>query len=174
MRNLVLTVAAFAVMVFLSIASVSAQDGKKMKDGMKMDAMQSSHHHSMMMAYKQASLTFAKALLEMAKDGKLEDVEMARRSFAEIKRSMELSDQVHQEHMSKMDAEMRETMKPMMEKMQAEKAAVKENMLALENSLQRAAPDAIEIERLARELVMNLDMKNKDGMKKELMNKMNK
>lgn len=172
MRNLVVTIAASAVMIFLSIASVSAQDDKILKTGVKMDAMRSGSHHSMMMAYRQTSLTFAKALLEMTRDGKFQDVEMARKSFAEIKRSLELSDQVHQAHVSKMDAEMLESMKPMMEKMQAEKAAVNDRMLALENSLHRDAPDAKEVERLAGELVMKLDMKNEEGMKKEMMNKM--
>lgn len=165
---------ASAVMVFLSVASISAQDGKKMKDGMNMDAMQSSPHHSMMMAHKQTSLTFAQALLDMTKGGKIEDIELARRSFAEIKRSMQMSDEIRQAHMGKMDAEMREKMKPMMEKMRPENAAVKENMLALGTALQSASPDAKEIGKLAGELVMKLDMKNKDGMKKEMMDKKKK
>lgn len=151
----------------LGVVSISAQDSKK-KDGMKMDEMQKSPHHSVMMAYKQNSLTFAKALRDMTKEGKFDDVELARNSFAEIKRSMEKTHEVHSAHMSRMAPDMLENMKPMMEKMKAEKAAVKENMQSLEKALQSDAPDAQRIGILAGELVMKLDMNEKSGMKKKM------
>lgn len=169
MKKLGFAVTALAVMVLLNAANTYGQDGKKMKDGMEMEAMRSGPHHSMMMAYKQTSLIFARALLDMTKDGKIQDIELARSSFAEIKRSMQMSDEIHQTHMGKMDAEMREKMKSMMESMQREKAAVKESMLALETALQSASPDAKEMEKLAAELVLKLEKNNKAGMKKEMM-----
>jgi len=162
--------------VLLSVGGVAAQDDKKMKmDGMDMMAMmQKSPHHSMMMAHRQNVLTFAKTLRDMAKDGKLENTELARNAFAEIKRSAEKMDEIQKDHMSKMDPKMMEKMKPMMEKMQTEKAAMKEDILSLEKALQANAPDAREVERHAAALVermekmkmpeMKMDMKDKKKM----------
>ncbi len=154
--------------IILSVMGVAAQDGKKMshdtmkKDGMDMmSEMKKSPHHSVMMAYKQNVLTFAKTLRDMSKGGKLADVDLARNAFAEIKHSMEKMEGIHQSHMSKMSAEMREKMTPMMEKMQAEKNAFKEHIIALDKAFESNSPDAISVEKNAAALVKKLE---KSGM----------
>ncbi len=159
--------------VLLSVGGVAAQDDKKMKmDGMDMMAMmQKGAHHKMMMAHRQNVLTFAKTLRDMAKDGKLEDVELARNAFAEIKRSAEKMEGIQKDHMSKMDPKMMEKMKPMMEKMQAEKAAMKEHILALEKALQANAPDAKELEKHAAALVEQLEKMKMPDKKMDMSDK---
>ena len=86
MKKQMLVIWTAIVVVLLSVGSIAAQDGKKMK--MDMAAMMKSPHHLVMMAYRQNVLTFAKSLREMTAGGKLEDVELARNAFAEIKHSM--------------------------------------------------------------------------------------
>lgn len=165
-RNLVV----YAVVVtFMLAAGIFAQDKtvteKKMHKGTMMSEMGKSHQHMVMMAYRQNVLTFAKALRDMAKNGAIQDIELARNAFSEIKRSMDKMDEIHQTHMNKMSAEMREKMKPMMEKMQAERAAVREHVVALEKTLQADTPAAREVETHAAALVLQLEkMKMPDKM----------
>lgn len=63
----------------LSGSVAFAQKNETMKKGdINMAAMmQNSPHHLLMMAYRQNTLNFAKALQDMAKGGTLEDVEAA-------------------------------------------------------------------------------------------------
>lgn len=159
MKKQFLMISMVILAVLFNVGSGFAQDDKKMNMG-KMDMMaemQKSPHHALMMAHRQSVLNFAKTLRDMAKDGKLADVELARNAFAEIKRGMEKMDEIHQAHMGKMSAEMREKMKPMMEKMQTEKAAVKEHITALEKALQATTPDASEVEKHAGALVEQME-----------------
>ena len=84
---------------------------------MMMSEMEKSPHHKMMMAYRQNVSNFANALSEMAKDEKTFDADFARTAVAEIKRSAAMMDEIHSKHSAMMKTEMREKMKPMMEKM---------------------------------------------------------
>lgn len=173
MKKQMAVISMVVLAVLLSVGGVAAQDGKKMKmDGMDMmDMMQKSPHHSMMMAHRQNVLTFAKTLHDMTKDGKLEDIELARNAFAEIKRSAEKMEGIQKDHMSKMDPKMMEKMKPMMEKMQAEKAAMKEHILTLEKALQADAPDAKEVEIHAAALVEQLEKMKMPDKKMDMSDK---
>lgn len=173
MKKQIFVIWAAIAVVLLSVGSITAQDDKKMKmEKMDMTAqMQKSAHHSMMTAYRQNVLTFAKALRDMSEGGKLEDVELARNAFAEVKRSLEKMDQVHQSHMDKMSAEMREKMKPMMEKMQAESASMKVHVLAIEKALQAAAPDVLEVEKHAAALVEQMEKMKMPEKKMEMSDK---
>ena len=167
MRRQILLILTLTMAVLFSVGIAAAQDDKMMKKG-DMDMMAQMHkgaHHAVMMAYRQNVLTFAKTLRDMAKGDKLEDAELARGAFAEIKRGMEKMDGIHQAHLNKMSAEMREKMKPMMEKMQADQALVKEHILALEKALQAGAPDAREVEKHASELVAQLEKMKMPDMK---------
>lgn len=162
-QMLVISMVVFAVL--FTVGGVAAQDDKKMQmDGMDMMAMmQKGAHHSMMMGHRQNVLTFARTLRAMVKDGKLEDLELARNAFAEIKRSAEKMEGIQKDHMSKMDPKMMDKMKPMMEKMQAEKASMKEHIAALDKALQADSPDAKEVEKHAAALVVQLEkMKMRD------------
>jgi vancomycin resistance protein YoaR len=168
MKKQFLKISTIVLTFLILVGGVFAQDGdKKMKmDGemMKMmEKMQKSPQHKMMLTYRQNVLNFAKTLREMAAGGKLEDVELARTAFAEIKKGLAKMDEIHQLHMSKMSPEMREKMKLMMEKMQAEKAALNEYLAALEKALQTEAPDASEVEKHAAALVEQMEKNENAG-----------
>ncbi len=166
MKKQILVVWTAIVVVLLSVGSIAAQDSKKMK--MDMMAMHKSPHHTVMMAYRHNVLTFAKSLRDMSAGGKLEDVELARNAFAEIKHSMEKMDEIHQSQMGKMKPEMMTMMKPMMEKMQAEQAIVKGHILELEKALQVATPNAMDVNKHAAALVMQLEKMGKSDKKMKM------
>ena len=166
MKKQMLVISTVIVVVLLSIGSIAAQDGKKMK--MDMMAMMKSPHHTVMTAQRHNVLMFAKTLRDMSSGGKLEDVDLARNAFAEIKHSMEKMDEIHQSHMGKMKPEMMTMVKPMMEKMQAENMLVKEHIAALENALQVATPNAMDVNKHAAALVMQLEKMDKSDKKMKM------
>ena len=171
MKKQMLVIWTVVVVVLLSVGSITAQDAKKMdKDKMKTDmaAMMKSPHHAVMMAHRHNVLMFAKTLRDMSSGGKLEDVDLARNAFAEIKHSMEKMDEIHQSHLGKMKPEMMTMMKPMMEKMQAGNMPVKEHITALENALQVATPNAMDVNKHAAALVMQLEKMDKSDMKMKM------
>lgn len=155
---MLLVLTSLTVVLFTS-GIIGAQSEKKMTQAeMGMEAMHKTPHHLLMMAHHHSAMTFATLLRDMAKDGKFEDLEAARGAFAEIKHCMDEMEMVHRMHMGGMSKEMMEKMKPMMAemkpKMDAEKAAIAEHVAALEKAFQMAAPDAVEIQKHAAELVM--------------------
>ena len=157
MKKYVFVISMAVLIGLLGAGHGAAQDAKKMKSESMMAEMKNSPHHSVMMAHRQNVLTFAKTLRDMSKSDQLEDAGLAREAFAEIKRGMEKMDAIHQSHAGKMSAEMRDKMKPMMEKMQAERAATSEHVLALGTALEAATPDAREVEKHANALVSQLE-----------------
>ncbi len=171
MKNRIL-VLSFTVL-FIALCSNIVFGQNKMPSDMKMPDMMAdmmkSPHHKLMMVYRENGLSFTKVLWDMSSDGKIEDVDLARNTFAELKRSMEKMDEIHKLHMSKMgkpDAAMMEMMKPMMEKMNSEKAAVMVHIMALEKALQANSPNAQEVEMHSAALVMQFEkMKMPDKMK---------
>jgi hypothetical protein len=166
MKKQMLMIWTIILVVLLSISSIFAQDNGMKK--MDMAAMKKSPHHLVMMSYRHNLLTFSKALRDMSNNGKLEDVDLARNAFAEIKRSMEKMDEVHQSHMGKMSADMMTMMKPMMEKMQSENMLVKEHITALANALQMTTPNAIEVNKHATSLVLQLEKMDKSNKKMKM------
>lgn len=166
MKKQILMIWTVIVVVLLSVGGIAAQDAKKMK--MDMAAMHKTPHHAVMMAYRQNVLTFAKTLRDMTKAGKLEDVGLARNAFAEIKRSMDQMDKMHQSHMGKMSVEKQDMMKPMMEKMKAENAVVQEHFFALEKALQAELPVALEVNKHAAALVLQLEKMDKSDKKMKM------
>ncbi len=158
MKKYVFAISMAVMIGLLGAGHGAAQDAKKMKsESMAMAGMKNSPHHSVMMAYRQNVLTFAKTLRDMSKSAQLEDAGLAREAFAEIKRGMERMNEIHQSHAGKMSAEMRDKMKPMMEKMQAGRAAKSEHVLALGRALEAATPNARELEIHANALVSQLE-----------------
>lgn len=165
-QNLIMSGVILAIL--LSVSAVFAQDKKmdmsKMpKDEMNMAEMHKDGHHALMMAYQKNALSFTRALWDMTSDGKIENVDIARAAFAEIKRSMEKSEEVHQMHMKtmdKMDAAMMEKMKPMMDKMAAEKAALDMHIMMLDKALKANSPDAHEVEMHVSVLLLKLEKMN--------------
>ncbi len=148
------------VVIILAVSGIFAQDSKMDMKMMDMTEMMKSPHKTVMMAYRQNALSFARVLWDLSSDGKIEDVDLARNAFAELKRSMEKMDEIHKSKMIKMDKmspEMTEKMKPMMEKMNAEKAAVMVHINALEKALQANSPNAQEVEMHSAALVMQFE-----------------
>ena len=158
--------------MLLSFGSIAAQDNKMMKMGeMDMAEMMKNPHHVVMMAYRQNAVTFAKVLWELSSDGKIQDVDLARNTFTELKRSMEKMEEIHQLQMSKMgkmSAEMMEKMKPMMEKMEAEKAAVMVHINALEKALKSNSPNSQDVEMHAAALIMKFEKMKMPGEKMKM------
>ncbi|MEO8042277.1 MAG: hypothetical protein ABI646_06700 [Acidobacteriota bacterium] len=176
MKYINLTICCVAAIIVFSANAAVAQD-KKMgmkpmaKDEMKMAEMHKDGHHAMMMAYHHNAVAFTRALWELSSDGTIENVDIARAAFAEIKRSTQKMDEIRKTHMStmgKMDAAMIEKMKPMMEKMEAEKAAVNGHLQALENALNGNAPSASEIEMHSAALLMKLEKMGMPEKKMEM------
>ena len=171
MKNTNLIRSTVLAIVLLSVSVVFAQD-KKMdmpKGAMDMAAMHKDGHHALRMAYHHNAMAFTKALWEMSASGKIEDIEMARAAFAEVKRSIEKMDEIHKMHMSKMgkmDSAMMEKMKPMMAKMEADKAALMGHVQALDNALKGSLPSAAEIEMHAAAILLRLQ---KAGMPEKKM-----
>jgi hypothetical protein len=64
---------------------------------------------------------------------------------------------MHMSMMPKMDAAMMEKMKPMMEKMEAEKAALKGHVAGLESALQGNSPNVQEIEMHTAAILLRLE-----------------
>ncbi len=160
------------IVVLLSVGSIAAQDNKMMKMGeMDMAEMMKNPHHVVMMAYRQNAVTFARVLWDLSSDGKIQDVDLARNAFAELKRSMEKMDEIHKSQMSKMgkmSPEMMEKMKPMMEKMAAEKVAVLVHINALEKALQSNSPNSQEVEMHSAALVMKFEKMKMPGEKMKM------
>ena len=144
--NLIIsTVLAVIVLLAGSIFGQNKPADKKPMAPMDMSAMHKDGHHSIMMAYHQNVAAFARALVEMSAGGKLENVDLARAALDEIKRSIEKAEAIHASHMASMaktDAAAMDKMKPMMDKMEADKAEIKSHVQALDTALQAASPDA--------------------------------
>lgn len=151
----------------LLVVGTAAQERTKMDDK-QMKMMAGNPHHSMMMTYRRNAANFAIVLRDMTKDGKFENLDLVRSAFSEIKRNVDGARRIRSEHMSGMDASMREKMKPMMEKMQSNSAAISSTMQALGSALASGSPDAREIGKLAQELASQLEMQPADGMKMKM------
>jgi hypothetical protein len=176
MKKQNLMFAAIVMAVMLSVSAVFAQDPKmdmsKMPKGeMNMMEMHKDGHHMLMMAHQRNAMSFARVLWEMTSDEKIEDVNLARAAFAEIMHCMDKMDEIHKMHMpgmAKMDAAMKEKMKPMMEKMQAAQAVMKMHMMMLGKALQTSAPDAQEVSMHAAWILLKLEKMNMPEKKMEM------
>lgn len=155
--------------VAVSVNFASAQDKKmkddRMKDKAMMMEMQKGTHHKMMTVYRQNVSNFANALSEMAKDEKTFDADFARTAVAEIKRSAEMMDEIRGKHSVMMTAEMREKMKPMMEKMDKNKATLNEHISELEKLLEAENPNLKEIGKHADAIVSQFGKMEMSEMK---------
>jgi hypothetical protein len=158
MKNRSLKISALIIFVLVGINGVSAQNTKSIIK-MKMAEMEKSPRHLMTMAYRNNLKKFSETLRDITKDGKSAEVESARKALSEIKRSMEKTEEFHLLHMQTMTAEMNEIMFPMMEKMYAENALIKEHITALEKALKADTPDMSEVNKHAAEIVLTLGMK---------------
>lgn len=149
----------------------------KMGEKPEMSEMMKSPQHKLMMAYHKNIVTFAKTLQEMAKDSQSVDADSAKMIVSEIKRSSEMMDKIHSDHLSKMDSAMKEKMAPMMEHMKMKKAELDHHVMALEKSVSSASIDSKDVEKHASAIVdmledMKMDDGNKDKKKMDMNHKM--
>ncbi|MDI1240953.1 MAG: hypothetical protein PSX80_03405 [bacterium] len=174
MKNSKLIIAVIFAVLLFSAGSIFAQPKKPMPmkpmpmQGMDMPMMPKDGHQALMMAFHHNAMAFTRALWEMSSDGSIQNVDLARAAFAEVKRSLEKMEEVHQIHkstMGKMDPAMMEKVKPMMEKMEAEKALLKGHIQALESVMQSGTPRAHEVEMHAAAMLLRLEKMNKPEMK---------
>ena len=161
MKNRIQTTAGLLIIILSCIFGLSAQESSKMKMKGMMDEMHNAPHHKMMMAYQQSVLTFAKAIRDTSKGGKVADISLTKIAFDEIKRSIAQGEEVHIIHVAGMSPEMRTKMEPMMAmmkpKMDADKAMMKSHIDALDLAINGSSPDAAAIHKYAMELVMQLE-----------------
>jgi cytochrome c556 len=169
MNKRILIITMTILCVAASVNFASAQDKKmkddKMKDNPMMAEMEKSPHHKMMMAYRQNTANFVNALTEMAKDEKTFDVDLARTALAEIKRGTAMMDEIHRKHSAMMSAEMKDKMKPMVEKMETEKTELNAHIAALETILQANKPNLQEVQTHAAAIAAKFGAMKMSGMK---------
>ncbi len=176
MKKQSLTIWTLFIVIMLSAGSVLAQDRKPdmkpmPKDDMKMGEMMKSPHHMLVVTYRHNAMAFTRVLWDMVSDGKIENVDLAKMAYSEVKRAVEKIDDIQKMHMSsmgKMDAAAMEKMKPMMEKMEAEKADLRMHLTAVEKSLYSATPDAHEVSMHVAVLLLKFEKMNKPEMKMDM------
>jgi hypothetical protein len=136
----------------------------KNQEGMtNMSAMMQEPHHQLAMAYKQNLENFAKALRDEAAKTATVNSEFARAAVAEMKRSFDLMQQHHQDHMKTIDDKMKAHMSDMMKQMEAQDAAIKEALVGLDKEVQKSAPDSKAISQYVDDILKNCDMTKMHG-----------
>ena len=153
-------------------AATSHQDAGGMPQGtmsknqggmMDMSAMMQEPHHQLAMAYKQNLENFAKALRDEAAKTTTVNPEFARDAVSEMKRSFDLMQQHHQDHMKTINDKMKAHMSDMMKQMEAQDAAIKEALAGLDKEVQNSAPDSKNISNYVDAILKNCDMSKMHG-----------
>jgi polyhydroxyalkanoate synthesis regulator phasin len=136
----------------------------KNQDGMMdMSAMMQEPHHQLAMAYKQNLENFAKALRDEAVKTATVNPEFARAAVAEMKRSFDLVQQHHQDHMKTIDDKMKAHMSDMMKQMEAQDAAIKEALAGLDKEVQNSVPNSKAISQYVDVILKNCEMPKMHG-----------
>jgi hypothetical protein len=189
--------AATAIMLVLVIPSAAwaqqkhAQSGQK-KSGMagmksEMAKMMKSPHHMLMKTHLKTMAEFARTLRDQAVKPATLDVDFARAAVAELRHNLDAIEALRQKHMQAMSpemktkmeamsAEMKSKMQMMMEKMDKDRAKLKDQVSALETDVQGDKPDSEQVAAHTNALLNQLGMmskmnggsKKKMGMKKKM------
>ena len=114
-------------------------------------------HHVLAMAYHQNLATFAKALHGQIEGASSVNLEFARATVAEMRRSFDQMKQHRQACMQAMSAEMQAKMKGKMEQMEPHQNQLNDQLTALEQEVQSAAPDPKKVSTLASNVLTHLD-----------------
>ncbi|MFZ0061735.1 MAG: hypothetical protein WAL47_06830 [Pyrinomonadaceae bacterium] len=140
--------------------------GEPKKPGMagmksEMSMMMKSPHHMLMMAHMKSMSEFARTLRDEAvKPGAL-DVEFARATVAELRHNLDAMEAIHQKHMETMSADMKSKMQTMMDKMDKDRAMVKDQVSALETDVQADKPDSKQVAAHSNALLKHFAMMSK-------------
>jgi hypothetical protein len=131
-------------------------------------------HHVLAMAYHQNVINFARILRNQTARSTTVNVEFARATVAEIRRSSDEMKKHHDEHMKAMSPEMQEKMKTMMEQMAKHETEFNDQLTALEHEVQMPTPDPKKVSSLAGSLLnhVNAMSKMKHGARTAEMKKM--
>ncbi len=166
MKKQMLVIWTAIVVVLFCVGGTSAQEAKKMTGDAKMMAeMKQSPHHMLMMAYTRTMADFSRLLRDQALTPNGPDVEFARAAVAELRHNLDAMEALHQKHMASMSAEMKEKMQMMMEKMDKNRAMVKDHVAALETAARTDKPEAKQIAMHANDLVKHFAMMKMAGKK---------
>jgi polyhydroxyalkanoate synthesis regulator phasin len=130
---------------------------------MDMSAMMQEPHHQLAMAYKQNLENFAKALRDEAAKTATVNPEFARAAVAEMKRSFDLMQQHHQDHLKTVDDKMKAHMSDMMKQMETQDAAIKESLAGLDKEVQNSTPESKAISQYVEIILKNCDMSKMHG-----------
>ena len=176
---------ATAIMLILLIPSAAwaqhkhTQNGQKKigmagMNGMKaeMSKMMKSPHHMLVTAHMKTMSEFTRTLRNQAVRPEALDVDFARAAVAELRHNLDAIEAIHQKHMqamsgemnSKMEAmsaEMKSKMQMMMEKMDKDRAKLKDQVSALETDVQADKPASKQVTADANALLKHLDMMSK-------------
>jgi hypothetical protein len=173
---------ATAIMLVLLIPSAAwaqhkhTQSGQK-KPGMagmksEMAKMMKSPHHMLMKAHLKTMSEFARTLRDQAVKPEALDVEFARAAVAEVRHNLDAIEALRQKHMQTMSAEMKAKMEAMsaemkskmqmmMEKMDKDRAKLKDQVSALETDVQADKPDSEQVTAHTDALLKQLGMMSK-------------
>lgn len=153
------------ISMFLILSIISGAQHKQTSQrktgmsGMEMDmAMMQSAHHKLMMAYMESMSAFASSLHEQVTKTPNVDVDAARATVNELRHNLDAVEALHQKHMQSMSSEMQSKMQMMMEKMDKDRAMLKDQVSALETDVQSDKPDASKLGSHANALVNHLTM----------------
>jgi len=162
---------ATAIMLILLIPTAAwAQHrhtpGEPKKPGMagmksEMSIMMKSPHHMLMTAYMKNMSEFARTLRDQAMKPEPLDVEFARATVAELRHSLDAMEAIHQKHMETMSADMKSKMQTMMDKMDKDRAMVKDQVSALETDVQADKPDSKQVAAHSNALLKHFAMMSK-------------
>jgi len=148
--NIPVLMLATAIALVLVIPSAARAQHKHTPSGPKkatmsgmsaeMSMMMKSPHHMLMTAHMKSMSDFARALRAQAMKPEALDVEFARSAVAELRHNLDAIEAIHQQHMQGMSAEMKAKMQMMMDKMEKDRATLKDQVSALETDVQ-GTPD---------------------------------
>jgi hypothetical protein len=144
--------------------SPSTQAKKPMQHDMsKMDMskMMNEPHHALAMAYMRTIGTFAKTLHDQAEGSSPLNAKFARAAVAEIKRSLDLMEEHHGEHMKMMSEEMRSHMAAMMKDMEMHRSMLKDAVSALEKDVRADQLDSKQVAADSANVLKHLDEMSK-------------
>ena len=147
-----------------------ARGGQK-KAGMmtEMAKMMKSPHHMLMKAHLKTMSEFARTLRNQAVKPAALDVEFARAAVAELRHNLDAIEILRQKHMQgmsaemkakmeAMSAEMKSKMQMMMEKMDKDRAKLKDQISALETDVQADPPNSEQVRAHTNALLKQLGM----------------
>ncbi len=151
------------ILIALPLAAFGTDARRAVHKGHSAMSMAMAHepHHALAMAYHRNLATFAKVLHEQTAGASSVNLDLARPAVAEMRRSFDQMKQHHQACMQAMSAEVQAKMTGKMQEMETHQNQVNDQLVALEQEIQSAAPDPTKVSTLASNLLAHLDAMSK-------------